>query len=104
MAKKLKKISDYLVTYVQNTGAEAQNSAEKERIISYAQSKIKIIDWYMALIDNDSEKYIVPHSKNYLNEIKEQLLTAIQEIKDRRIPEIKKIGSIIIEYPEGYEG
>jgi superfamily II DNA helicase RecQ len=104
MAKKLKRIPNDLVSYVQSKGKAAKDFNDKETIISYAQHKIEIIDWYIKLLDNNSKKYIVPHSREYLVSYMEQLSTAIQEVKERYIPVCRKVGTLIIEDPEGYEG
>ncbi|HBA49419.1 MAG TPA: hypothetical protein DCZ91_16810 [Lachnospiraceae bacterium] len=43
-------------------------------IASYCLSKIEIVEWYIELLDVGSKKYVVPHSKPYLENVRTQLL------------------------------
>jgi hypothetical protein len=103
MAKKLKKIPSDLLAYIQIEGEAIRDANDKQMIISYAYGKMYIINWYLSLLDEGSKKYIVPHSREHLVGIKNQLSAVIQKIMDRPIP---KPGDplISIQYPKGYEG
>lgn len=103
MPKKLKKIPADLVAYVQIEGEAIKDANDKMMIVSYAYGKIELIDWYIELLDVGSKKYLVPHSKEHLLDIKNQLQAAIKKIMDTPIPKAER-PIIDIKYPKGYEG
>ena len=101
--KKLKRIPSELLAYVQIEGEAIRDANDKMLIVSYAYGKIDTIDWYIALIDAKSDNYIVPHSKEHLVGIKNQLQAIIKKIMDTPIPSASdQLKSI--QYPKGYEG
>ena len=100
--KKLKKIPSDIISYVTIEGAAIKDKNDKMIIVSYAQSKVDIIDYYIALIDAQTKNYIVPHSREYLVDYKERLQAAIKEIMDKPIP--LPPDSYGFQYPKGYEG
>lgn len=103
MAKKLKKIPADLVSYVQIEGEAIRDANDKQMIVSYAYGKIEMIDWYIELLTVGSKKYIVPQSREHLENVKQQLLAAIKKIMDTPIPKADR-PIIDIQYPKGYEG
>ena len=100
--KKLKKIPIDLVAYVQIEGEAIRDANDKMLIVSYAYGKIETIDYYVALIDAQSENFIVPHSREQLLSIKQQLQTAIDKIMATPIP--SPSDQVSVQYPKGYEG
>jgi spore germination protein GerM len=101
MAKKLKRISSEVVSYVRINGQAAKDHNDKMLAVSYAHSKLDICEWYIELLDSGSKKYVVPHTREYLVSLKNQLLAAIEEIIEAPI---KQSGKNSIIYPEGYDG
>ena len=103
MAKKLKRIPSNLVSYIQIEGEAIQDANDKQIISSYAYHKLETIDWYIQLLDEGSKKYIVPHTREQLVSLRDQLSAVIKKIMD--IPPPKTDRAIIsITYPKGYEG
>lgn len=100
-AKKLKRIPSDLVAYVQIEGEAIRDANDKQLIVSYAYSKLDMINWYLELLATDSKKYIVPQSKEYLEGVKRDLLAAIKTIMDTKMPSSKDFD---FTYPKGYEG
>lgn len=101
--KKLKKIPMDTIAYIQIETESIKDSNDKMMIASYCCSKIEIVEWYIELIDVGSNKYVVPHTRPYLENMRTQLLACYKKILATPIP--KKDGSIItIQYPKGYEG
>lgn len=101
--KKLKKIPIDTVAYIQIETESIKDANDKMMIASYCLSKIEIVDWYIELIEVGSKKYIVPHTKPYLENLRTQLLACYKKIMDTPIP--KQNRPIIgIQYPAGYEG
>ena len=103
MPKKLKKIPADLVAYVIIEGEAIKDTNDKQMIVSYAYGKIEMIDWYLELLRVGSKKYIVPQSKEHLDDVKSQLLAAIKKIMDTPVPKSNR-AIVDIKYPEGYEG
>lgn len=102
--KKLKKIPVDLVAYVQ-IEAEAINDAnDKLMIASYCLGKIEIVEWYIELIETGNKKYIVPHTKTYLESVRTQLLACYKKIMDTPVKKNNERPLIDIKYPRGYEG
>lgn len=101
--KKLKKIPTDLVAYIQIETESIKDANDKMMISSYCLGKIEIVEWYIELLEVGSKKYIVPHTKPYLENVRIQLLACFKKIMDTPIP--KKDRPIIgIQYPKGYEG
>jgi len=104
MPEKLKRIPSDIVSYVQIEGEAIQDANDKMIIASYANSKLELINWYIELLDAGSKKYIVPHSKAHLVDLRDQLKAALQKIMAVKIVSPNQRPLINIKYPEGYEG
>ena len=100
--KRLKKIPRDLVSYILIEGDAIRDANDKMMIVSYAWGKEEIISWYIELLETDTKRYIVPHSKQYLEEVHRDLLAAIKKIMAKPIP--SSSDPMIIQYPAGYEG
>jgi hypothetical protein len=83
--KKLKRIPNDLVAYIQIETEAIETSNDKMMIASYCLSKLEIVEWYIELIDTDNKKYIVPHTRAYLVDVRTQLLKCYKEIMDTKI-------------------
>jgi hypothetical protein len=101
--KKLKKIPSNLLSYIQIEGEAIKDANDKQMISSYAHNKLDMIDWYIQVLKSGSNKYVVPHSLEHLQDLRERLQTVINGVLARPIP---KGGRPLmdIKYPEGYEG
>lgn len=102
--KKLKKIPVDLVAYIQIETESIQDSNDKMMIASYCLSKIEIVEWYIELLEVGSKKYIVPHNKQYLENVRTQLLQCYKDIMAVKITKPSDRPLIDIKYPKGYEG
>lgn len=100
--KKLKKIPKDLVPYIQIETESIKDANDKMILSSYTLGKIEIVEWYIELLTVGSNKYIVPHSKPYLETIRSQLLECYKKIMGTVVP--KTYNTIDIKYPAGYEG
>lgn len=101
--KKLKKIPTDLIPYIQIETESIKDANDKMMISSYCLGKIEIVEWYIELLEVGSKKYIVPHTKPYLETLRTQLLACFKKIMDTPIPK-KDRPLIDIQYPKGYEG
>lgn len=101
--KRLKKIPADLIAYIVIEGESIRSANDKMMIVSYAYGKLEIIEWYIELLEVGTKNYIVPHSKDYLVNLRTQLLGAIKTIMAVRIKSPDD-PIISINYPKGYEG
>jgi hypothetical protein len=102
--KKLKKIPSDLLAYIQIETEAIENSNDKMLIASYTLSKIEIVEWYIELLTVGSKKYIVPHRKEYLENLRLQLLECYKNIMKVKITKVRDRPIIDIKYPKGYDG
>ena len=104
MKKKLKKIPYDLVSYIQIETEAISDSNDKMMISSYCLGKLKTVEWYIALLHEGSDKYVVPHTLSELEMIRSQLQACHEEIMRAKTVNPKKRPIIDINYPRGYEG
>lgn len=100
--KKLKRIDPADIDYI---GLEVENiksNDDKMMIVSYIYNKLDIIDYYIALIDSKTNKYIVPHTRDALVSMRNRLEEYRKAAIARTLPKVEY--GIRIQYPEGYEG
>lgn len=102
--KKLKKIPTDLVAYISIETEAIRDANDKMMIASYTLGKIEIVEWYIELLDTGSKKYVVPHTKPYLETVRTQLLACYKKIMDTPIPKNNDRPLIDVKYPKGYEG
>lgn len=102
--KKLKKIPADLIAYIQIETECIKDANDKMMISSYCLSKLEIVEWYIELLDVGSKKYVVPHTKPYLESLRTQLLACFKKIMATPIPKPGERPIIDIKYPKGYEG
>ena len=101
MKKRLAKIPYDLVPYIQIETEAISDSNDKMMISSYCLGKLKTVEWYIALLENGSLKYEVPHTLSELQAIRSQLQECHRQIMQVKI---KKRPLIDLDYPKGYEG
>lgn len=101
--KKLKKIPSDLVAYISIETEAIKDANDKMMIASYCLGKIEIVEWYIELLEVGSKKYIVPHNKPYLENVRTQLLACFKKIMSTSIPKNDR-PLIDVQYPKGYEG
>lgn len=102
--KKLKKIPNDLVAYITIETEAIRDANDKMMIASYCLGKIDIVEWYIELLEVGSKKYIVPHSKPYLENLRTQLMQCYSNIMKVRITNPNDRAIIQINgLPKGYE-
>lgn len=102
--KKLKRIPSDLVSYIQIETESIRDANDKMMISSYCLSKLDVVNWYLELLEVGSEKYIVPHSKQHLEMVRDQLKACHKDIMAVKITNPKDRPIIDIKYPKGYDG
>lgn len=73
-------------------------------ISSYCLHKLELVNWYLELIEEGSNKYIVPQSKEHLEMIRDQLMECHKQIMSVKIRNLNDHPYVDIKYPKGYEG
>ena len=99
--KKLKKIPRSIIPYIQIEIESVKDDIDKNLIVGYIVSKLDLVDWYIELLDTGSNKYIVPHTRQYLVNFKKELLK-LYKMAMNKVPSDRTKNKI--PYPEGYEG
>ena len=102
--KKLKKIPYDLVSYIQIETEAIKDANDKMMISSYCLGKLEKVNWYISILQSDSEKYIVPHTLPQLESIRDQLQECHKQIMQKKISDPQERPLIDIKYPKGYEG
>ena len=102
--KKLKKVPYDLVSYIQIETEAIKDANDKQMISSYCLSKLEVVNWYLELLEEGSEKYVVPQSKAHLEMVRDQLLACHKAIMNTKIPNPTDRPLLDIKYPKGYEG
>lgn len=102
--KNLKRIPSDLASYIQIEAEAIKDINDKMMISSYCLSKLDVVNWYIELLETGSEKYIVPHTKEHLIMIRDQLMTCHKQIMRVKITNPNEQPLIDIKYPKGYEG
>lgn len=102
--KKLPKLDQYVLDYIQVEMQKMQSQDDKLMMLSYTYSKINMCQYYIDILSNPkyAKKYSVPHTIEYLRNYMDRLQRLRMDILKYPIPE-KKYG-ITIQYPTGYEG
>lgn len=102
--KKLKKIPYDLVSYIQIETEAIKDFNDKQMISSYCLHKLEVVHWYLDLLENGSNKYIVPQSKAHLEMVRDQLMECHKNIMRVEIMNPSKRPFIDIDYPDKYKG
>ena len=99
---RMKKLDPMEIDYI---GLEVNNiktNDDKIMVISYIYSKLDVIDYYIALIDSNNPKYVVPHTRESLVRMRNTLNNYRLAAINKKLPEVKY--GINYPYPTGYEG
>ena len=100
--KKLKKIPYDVVSYVLIEAEGIKDANDKQMISSYCLHKLELVNWYLELLKEGSEKYIVPQNKAQLEQLRDQLMDAHKKIMATKIPDPKTRPIIDIKYPDEF--
>jgi hypothetical protein len=98
----MKRIDPADIDYIGLEVNNIKSNDDKMMIVSYIYNKLDTIDYYLALIDSKNPKYIIPHSRESLVQMRKTLDNYRLAAINRKLPEIKY--GVHIQFPEGYEG
>lgn len=82
--KKLKPIGRDVVAYITVEMNDIHSANDQAMLAGYTCSKIELVDFYITCLETQDARYIVPHNKQYLVQIKsdlERLLAQILRIR-----------------------
>lgn len=82
--KKLKPIGRDVVAYITVEMNDIHSANDQAMLAGYTCSKIELVDFYITCLDSQDARYIVPHNKQYLVQMKndlERLLAQILRIR-----------------------
>ena len=103
--KRLKPIPRDVVAYITVEMNAIQDSNDQAMLAGYTCSKLELVDFYITCIDTKDDRYIVPHTREYLVKMQDDLERLLQQIL--RIKPIQR-GSAIwkpnVTLPEGWRG
>lgn len=102
--KKLKRIPCDLVSYIQIETEAINDFNDKQMISSYCLDKLKMVEWYLELLEVGSKKYVVPHSKKELERIRDELRVCHKNIMAVKVKKNGDRPLVDIKYPKGYDG
>lgn len=102
--KRLAPITMNQVDYAYVKCENIRTESDKMMVLSYVNSKIELCDYYIAILNDPkmAKKYIVPHSRNELDQIRKKLMSIREAALAVKIRTEDK--DIIVYYPSGYEG
>lgn len=103
--KKLKPIPRDIIAYITVEMNAIQDSNDQAMLAGYTCSKLDLVDFYLNCIDTQDERYIVPHTREYLVGMQNslnQLLAQILKIKP--VNRNDKIWRANVTLPEGWRG
>lgn len=103
--KKLKPIPRDIVPYITVEMNAIRDSNDQAMLSGYTCSKLELVDFYLNVIDTNDERYIVPHTRQYLVQLQNdlnRLLTQILRIKP--INKSDRVWQVNVNYPENWRG
>jgi hypothetical protein len=94
-----------IISYVTIQKNAIRDTNDQAMLSGYICSKLETADFYVACIDNNDGKYIVPHDRayliNYINQMN-RLLTEVLKLKP--INKLDRVWQVNVNYPEGWKG
>lgn len=103
--KKLKPIPRDVVAYITVEMNAIQDSNDQAMIAGYTCSKLELVDFYLNCIDTQDARYIVPHSRDYLVAMQNDLNRLLAQIlKIKPINRNDRIWRANVTLPEGWRG
>ena len=103
--KRLKPIPRDVVAYITVEMKAIQDSNDQAMIAGYTCSKIELVDFYLNCIDTQDDRYIVPHPREYLVKMQQDLNSLLSQIlKVKPINRSQGIWKQNVTLPEGWRG
>lgn len=78
--KKLKPIPREVIAYITVELNNIQDANDQAMLSGYTCSKLELVDFYLNCIDTNDPRYIVPHNKQYLEQMQRELNSLLAQI------------------------
>ena len=78
--KRLKPIPRDVVAYITVEMNAIQDSNDQAMLSGYTCSKIELVDFYLTCLDTQDDRYIVPHNRQYLVQMQNDLNKLLNQI------------------------
>ena len=103
--KKLKPIPRDVIAYIATQKNAIRDANDQSMIASYCCAKLELVDFYLNCIDTRDYRYIVPHNRQYLVQMQNDLNRLLQEIlRVKPIQRQDRPWRINVVYPPGWGG
>lgn len=100
--KKLKPIPRDVVAYITVELNAVSTSNDQAMIAGYTCSKLELVDFYITCLDTNDDRYIVPHSRQYLVQMQQDLNNLLTRILQLRpINKSDRMWKVNVTLPEG---
>lgn len=78
--KKLKPIPRDIIPYITIEANNIKDANDQQMIAGYTCSKLELVDFYLNCIDTQDDRYIVPHTRQYLVQMQNDLNRLLTQI------------------------
>lgn len=103
--KKLKPIPRDVISYIMIELNAIQDANDQAMLSGYTCSKLELVDFYLNVIDTKDERYIVPHTRDYLVNMQNELNKLLAQIlRIRPINRNDRVWRVNVNYPEDWRG
>jgi hypothetical protein len=103
--KSLKPIKREVVTYILTQKNNIHDANDQSMLASYACAKLELVDFYLNCIDTHDYRYIVPHNRQYLVQMQNDLNRALQEVlRVKPVNRMDRPWHVNVTYPQGWGG
>ena len=103
--KKLKPIPRDVVSYIISQKNAIRDTNDQAMISGYTCSKLELVDFYLNCLDVHDYRYIVPHNRQYLVQMQNDLNRCLQDIlRVKPVNRLDRVWRVNVTYPEGFGG
>jgi len=103
--KKLKPIPRDIIPYITIEMNAIQDTNDQAMLSGYTCAKLELVDFYLNVIDTKDDRYIVPHNRQYLVTMQNELSRLLSQIlRIRPINRNDRVWRVNVNYPEDWRG
>ena len=82
-----------------------QDTNDQAMLAGYTCSKLEVADFYLTCIDTNDDRYIVPHSRQFIVQYQNDLNRLLAQIlKLKPINRNDRVWKVDVNYPSKYQG
>ena len=103
--KKLKPIPRDIIPYITIEMNAIQDTNDQAMLSGYTCAKLELVDFYLNVIDTKDDRYIVPHNRQYLVTMQNELNRLLSQIlRIKPINRNDRVWRVNVNYPEDWRG